>query len=77
MVLNNPNIDLIGVMRIQNLVKLCSFVLKILNKNHILTSITDRKSVANLPKKMLYNLNIDLVNNNVYTKFGSILPIRS
>ena len=77
MVLNNPNIDLIGVMRIHNLVKLCSFVLKILNKNHILTSITDRKSVANLPKKMFYNLNIDLVNDNVYTKFGSILSIRS
>ena len=54
-------------MRIQNLVKFCPFILRILNKNHILTSITSRYST----------LNIDLVNDNVCTKFGSILSIRS
>ena len=41
-------------------------------------SIKDRNSVANLQKKMtLYNANLDLVNDNVYTKFGHILSIRS
>ena len=37
----------------------------------ILTSIKGRNSVANLQKKMtLYNPNVDLVKDNVYTKFG-------
>ena len=41
-------------------------------------SIKDRNSVANLQKKMtLYNPNLDLVNDNVYTKFGHILSILS
>ena len=41
-------------------------------------SIKDRNSVANLKKKMtLYNPKVDLVNDNVYTKFGHILSIRS
>ena len=33
--------------------------------------------VANLQKTKIYNSNIDLVNDNVYTKFGLNLFIRS
>ena len=61
------------MMCIQNLVLFCQFVLnivKILSKNQFLTSIKGRNSFANLRKTMIYNTNIDLVNNNVYTKFG-------
>ena len=43
---------------------------KILSKNQILTSIKNGYSVANLRKTMIYNTNIDLVNDNVCTKFG-------
>ena len=35
-----------------------------------------RNSVANLRKTMIYNTNIDLVNDNVYTKFGLNRSIR-
>ena len=55
----------------------CQFVLKILSKNQILTSIKDRNSVANLRKTKIYNTNLDLVTDNVYTNFGLILSIRS
>ena len=58
------------IMCIQNLVSICQFVLKILGKNQILTSIKGRNSFANLRKTMIYDTNIDLVNDNVYTKFG-------
>ena len=58
------------IMCIQNLVSICLFFLKILSKNQILTSIKNGNSVANLRKTMIYNTNIDLVNDNVYTKFG-------
>ena len=41
-------------------------------------SIKDRNSVANLQKKKdALHPNLDLVNDNVYTKFGHILSIRS
>ena len=33
-------------------------------------SIKGRNSVANLRKTTIYNTNIDLVDDNVYTKFG-------
>ena len=66
-----------SVMCIQNLVSFCLFVLKILSKNRILTSIKGINSVANLQKTKIYNTDIDLVNDNVYTKFGLILLIRS
>ena len=62
---------------IQNLVLICQFVLKILSKNQILTSIKGRNFVANLRKTKIYNTNVDLVNDNVFTKFGLILSIRS
>ena len=64
-------------MCIQNLVLFCQFVLKILSKNQFLTSIKGRYSVANMRKTIIYNTNIDLVNDNVYTKFGLNLSIRS
>ena len=40
-------------------------------------SIKGRNSVANLRKIKIYNTNVDLVNDNVYTKFGYILTIHS
>ena len=58
------------MMCIQNLVLFCQFVLKTLSKNQFLTSIKGRNSFANLRKTMIYNTNIDLVNDNVFTKFG-------
>ena len=64
------------MMCIQNLVLFCQFVLKIMSKNQFLTSIKGRNSFANLRKTMIYNTNIDLVNYNVYTKFGLNRSIR-
>ena len=64
-------------MCIQNLVEFCPFILKIWNKKQILASINGRNSVANLRSTTIYNTNIDLVNDDVYTKFGLILSIRS
>ena len=61
------------IMCIQNLVLFCQFVLKILSKNQILTSIKGSNSAANLQKTKIYNTNIDVVNDNVFTKFGLIL----
>ena len=60
------------IMCIQNLVKFCPFILKIWSKNLILESIKGRNSVATLNFT-----NVDLVNDDVYTKFGLILSIRS
>ena len=60
-----------------DLVKLCPFILKIWSKNLILESIKGRNSIANLRKTKIYNTNIDLVTDNVYTNFGLILSIRS
>ena len=50
-------------------------MLKIVSRNKILTSIKDHNSVANLRKMTLYNPKLDLVNVNVYTKFGKICPL--
>ena len=58
------------IMCMQNLVSICLFFLKILSKNQILTSIKARNSVANLRKTTIYDTNLDLVNYNVFTKFG-------
>ena len=70
------------MMCIQNLISFCKFVLKTFGKNQKLTSIKGRKPVANLkkknnPKTMVYITNVDLVNDNEYTKFDLILSIRS
>ena len=48
-----------------------------MSKHQIPTSIKGRHSVANLRKTKIYNTNVDLVNDNVFTKFGLILSIRS
>ena len=60
----------------QNLVSICHFVLKIFSKNKILTSIKGCNSVTNLRKTMINDTNIDLVNDNVNTKFGLYRSIR-
>ena len=65
------------IMCIQNLVKFWPFILKKWSKNLILESIKGRNSVANLRKTMIHNANVDLVNDDVYTKFGLILSIHS
>ena len=62
------------MMSIHNLVLFCQLVLK---KKQILTSIKGRNSVANMRKTKIYNTNVDLVKDNVYTKFGLNLSIRS
>ena len=64
-------------MCIQNLVRFCRLVLKILSGNEILTSIKGCNSVTNLGKFKLYNPNLDIINVNLYTKFGLILSIVS
>ena len=64
------------VMCIQNLVSISLFFLKTLSKNQILTSIKGRNSITNLRKTMIYDTNIDLVNDNVYKKFGFNRSIR-
>ena len=57
------------IMCIQTLVSFCQFAIKILSKNQILTSIKARNSVANLRKTTIYNTKVDLVDDNVFTKF--------
>ena len=57
-------------------VSFCQFVLKILSKNQILTSIKGRNSLANLRKTTIYYTKVNLVNDNVYTKFGLNRSIR-
>ena len=65
------------MMCIQNLVGFCQFVLKILSGNEILKSIKGRNSVKILRKMTDNNPKLDLVNDDVHTKFGQILSIRS
>ena len=43
----------------------------------IFESIKGRNSVANLRKTSIYFTNVDLVNDDAYTKFGLILSIHS
>ena len=64
------------IMCLQSLVSFCQLVLKILSKKQLLISIKGRNYVANLRKTMIYNTNVDLVNDNVYTKFGLNQSIR-
>ena len=64
------------LMCIQNLVRFCQFVLKILSGNKILTSIKGSNSVKILRKMTCNNPKVDVVNVDVYTKFGQILSIR-
>ena len=58
----------------QNLVRAHQFVLKILSENEVLISIKGHNAPINL-RKLTYrpkNLNIDLVNIIVHTKFGQL-----
>ena len=65
------------LMCIQNKVRFCQFVLKILSGNKILTSIKGCNSVKILRKMTGNNPKLDLVNDDVHTKFGWILSILS
>ena len=65
------------MMCIQNLVRFCQFVLKILSGNVILTSIKGHNTVKILRKMTGNNPKLDLVNVDVHTKFGRILSMRS
>ena len=65
------------MMCIQNLVSFCRFVLKRLSKNQNLKSIKGRNPFANFGKTVIYITDVDLVNDNEYTKFSLILSIRS
>ena len=65
------------MMCIQNLVRFCQFVLKILSGNEILTSIKGRNSVKILQIITGNNPKLDHVNVDVHTKFGPILSIYS
>ena len=62
---------------IQNLDGFCQFVLKIWSGNEIPTSIKGCNSVKILQKMTGNNPKLDLVNDDVHTKFGQILSIRS
>ena len=64
-------------MCMQNLVKFCPLVLKILSGNEVLTSIKGRNSVVIFRNLTFYNPNLDTITVNVYTKFGLILSICS
>ena len=65
------------LMCIQNLVRFCQLVLKILSGNKILISIKGSNSVKILQKMTGNNPKLDLVNVDVHTKFGQILSICS
>ena len=65
------------IMCLQNLVKFCPLILKIWSKTQILMSIKGRNSVVILRKTMIYNTNVDLVIEDVHTKFGLFLLICS
>ena len=59
-------------MCIQNLVRICHLVLKILSGNKILMSIKGRNSDKILRKMTGNNPKLDLVDDDVHTKFGQI-----
>ena len=65
------------LMCIQNLVRFCPVILKILSGNEILTLIKGHNSVKILQKMTGNNPKLDLVNVDVHTKFGQILSIHS
>ena len=65
------------LMCIQNLVRFCKFVLKILSGNEVLNSIKGPNSVKILQKMTCNNPKLDIVNDDVHKKFGQILSICS
>ena len=64
-------------MYVQNVVKFCPFVLKILSRNENLTPIKGHNSVTNLRKMPGNNPNLNLLNMNAYIKIGEIIAICS
>ena len=64
-------------MCIQNYVRFCLFILEILSRNEILTSIKGKNSVKILRKMTGNNPKLDLVIVDVHTKFGQVLSICS
>ena len=64
-------------MCIQNLVRFCQSVLKILSGNEVLTSIKGHYSVKILRKMTGNNPKLDLNNVDVHINFGQILSICS
>ena len=62
---------------IQNLVSFFQFILKTLSNNQNLMSIKGRNLFANLGKNVIYITDVDLVNDNEYTKLCLILSICS
>ena len=65
------------LMCMQNSVRFCPAILKILSGNEILALIKGCNSVKILQKMMGNNPKLSLVNVDVYSKFGPILSIRS
>ena len=59
------------------MVGFCQFIRKILSGNEILKSIKGRNSDKILRKMTRNNPKLDLVNDDVRTKFGRILSIHS
>ena len=74
---NDPMLDHVNVVVHIKLVYFSQFLLKILSGNEILTSIKGRNSIKILRKMAGNNPKLDLVNVDVYTKFGQILSICS
>ena len=73
---NNPNVDLVNIIRYTKYGQILSILSEDIKKKN-LTSIKGHNSVINLQKMMPTNPNIDLININVYTKIGQILSILS
>ena len=65
------------LMGIQNFVRFCQLVLKILSRNEILMSMKGHNSIKILRKIMGNNPKLDLVSVDVHTKFGQILSVCS
>ena len=77
----NPKLDLVNTNAYTTFGKILSFCSQDIEQdeilNEILTSINGPNSVTNARKMMCNNLNLDLVNIKVYTKFSEILSIFS
>ena len=65
------------IMCIQNLVKFCPFILKIWSKTKFLNQSRVVTLLQICEKTMIYNTKVDIVNDDVYTKFGLILSFGS
>ena len=75
---NNPKLNLVNDdVHIKFGRILSIYILKILSRNEILTSIKGHNSVKILRKMTGNNPKLDIVNDDVHTKFGRILSIRS